>query len=435
MFTQVTFIIICFFYRMISWPITIVAGLRTLVRGIRQPVQWSGWYERVSGHWSNAPCGAVWVHAASVGETMAALNLINHLREQRDLSVVITTATVTAQQCLERLAPDLPRRLMPFDTRFWMTSLVKQVQPQCLLIMETEIWPNLILACRQQQVPVAIINARLSPVSVIRYQRIAFFIRPLLEAVPVLTQSTVDRDRYQKVLGARVQDALIGQLKTAMSPCPKVLQAGKILRACCSSPWLWVAGSTHAGEEEIILTAWQRLRAQGYQVSLILAPRHVERSNLVWDQVKSFNVSVWSERTENTPIEDVLLVDRMGVLNIAYAAADIAFVGGSLVPIGGHNVLEALLYRCLTLTGPHTQHCQDTVRELVQGGMIDQVADLSDMQLSAEAVATKIQVLLDNREARLIRLNEAEAWLAKHRGVVLNYEADLRAKGVLVTDE
>jgi len=311
----------------------------------------------------------IWLHAASVGEVNAAIPLINALREQYSgYQLLITTFTPTgAQRARELVRMEVPVHFLPLDAGFAVRRFLKQVRPKALLIMETEIWPQLLLECRAQEVPVLLASARLSEKSVKGYSRFSGLIADALSDVQVAAQTETDRQRFIDIGVKPDNIAVTGNLKLAFELPEGVAVSGKELREKHGAKRpVWVAASTHEGEEEKVLDAHRRLLDKLPDALLLLVPRHPQRFDGVAETVRKSGLSfirhssnqICDRRTQ------VLLCDTMGDLLMFYAASDIAFVGGSLVDVGGHNLLEPAALALPLLAGPHNYNAKDVADQL-----------------------------------------------------------------------
>ncbi len=366
----------------------------------------------------------IWVHAVSVGEVQAAAPLIRALQERySDRSLLITTVTPTGAARVRRLFGDTVQHcFIPFEFPNAVRSFYRNVNPQAALIMETEIWPNLYRGCGIRGIPLILVSARISPRSVPGYRKLLPLIRETLShGIIIAAQSQVDADRFL-VLGANpVRTCVMGNIKFDVEADPAVLQEGKNLRAeLFGDRPVWIAASTHEGEEEIVLDVHRDLLARHPDLVLVLVPRHPERFSPVRDLIEKRGFSLVA-RTENRPAGDaaVFLCDTMGEVPLFYAASDVAFVAGSLVPIGGHNLLEPAVLGAPIVAGPHNFNAQDIVDLFVDRGacrvvagpeeLVETVSELlSDRERAASLGRAGQQLLEENRGAlkRLLVLLE-----------------------------
>ena len=314
--------------------------------------------EFVAGH------PVVWVHAVSVGETLAAERLVRELATALPgHAVVLSTTTPTGQQVArERFGAD---RVFyyPVDFAFSVRAYLQALRPSLLVLMESELWPRMLHECARAGVPVAVANARVSDRSLPRYRALRLFWRPLLAKVSLLlAQSAQDAERWREIgmPADRVRDA--GNLKYDIANDPNSPLAMLIRRNLPQDARVFVAGSTHDGEEALLLSAYVQAASQTSEPTwMVLAPRHPQRTDAVAELVRGralrvVRLSEW--RLASAPIAacSVLLVDTVGELSALYSIATCAFIGGSLVPMGGHNPLEAAQFAVPVATGPHFQN-------------------------------------------------------------------------------
>ncbi|MFM8845059.1 MAG: 3-deoxy-D-manno-octulosonic acid transferase [Gammaproteobacteria bacterium] len=371
-------------------------------RGFRDHGYWRNLPQRFGfGHFLSAP--AIWVHAVSVGEVQAAAGLIRALRAQHpDSPLVLTTTTATGAARAQALFGDtVELRFLPFDTRANVRRFLARVRPRLAVFVEKELWPNLLRECGAQGVAVVLASATISMRSLRRYQKlVGVFGETLREHTTVAAQSETDAARFCElgVPSARVQ--VIGNLKFDISLSAEVTAAGTALRT--ELGWqqrcVLVAGSTYAAEEAALLEVQQRLGAANIDLALVLAPRHPPRFASVADSLRSRGTaflarsamaSVAASPIAALPATDVLLLDSLGDLLAAYAAADLAFVGGSLVSdVGGHNLIEPAALAVATLTGPHGYNSADIVAALRKEGALAVVDDVDTLASTVAALAT-----------------------------------------------
>ncbi len=299
----------------------------------------------------------LWLHAVSVGELMAARSLLLQLAQTYPSHlIVVTTTTSTSAQLLKNLNIPCVHYFAPLDYIFAIRRFLKHVQPQILLLLETEIWPNWLHSCEKLKIPVLCINARLSQRSFLRYAKFRRFFPHLTQSIRLFCcQSEQDARRFSK-LGINQQRLVVtNSLKFEQALDPKRLHQGQRLRAQWHRPLVWIAGSTHAPEESWLLTIHEQLRETFPDLLLLLVPRHIERTEEIITICHQKKICVVRRSQGATPTANtaVYLCDTTGELNMLYAACDIAFVGGSLVVHGGHNPLEPASLGIPVLFGPH----------------------------------------------------------------------------------
>lgn len=348
------------------------------IKGRHDPA-WRGRVPERFGHVPQAPDGmAVWVHAVSVGEVMAALPLIRALIARHGAGQVwVTTTTPTGSaQVRAQLGEQVRHSFAPIDVHSVVTRFLDRVRPRQVVIMETELWPTLFRSLRQRGTPVTIANARLSPRSVKGYGRVGGFARSVLADVTlVAAQSNEDAARYRQLGAARVET--LGNLKFDPTPNADQCRAAEAIKTRWGVRPVWIAASTHEGEESAALRVHQQLLARWPDAVLLVVPRHPPRFDSVQAQIIASGLP-WARRSQadlTAPPPTVLLGDSMGEMWFYLALADIAFVGGSRVPVGGHNVLEPAAVGIPVLFGPH-MHNFEFARDLLLGaGGAQQLAD------------------------------------------------------------
>ncbi|MEM7163973.1 MAG: 3-deoxy-D-manno-octulosonic acid transferase [Planctomycetota bacterium] len=367
----------------------------------------------------------VWFHAVSVGEVEAALPLIKMLEAERpDLEVVISTTTTTAHRVAVEKGEGRAVFLFPLDFGVCVRRTLRRVRPTLLVLVELELWPNLILNCRARRVPVVVANGRISASGFSRMKKVALLLRPFARRVDrYLVQNSEYGDRLQALGVAAEAVTVTGNLKFDRAPIADpgaVRERFEIDHAYARGGLRWIAGCTHPGEEAIVLDAHERLRAVYPDLTLILAPRHVERGGEIETSVvaRGFSVARWSAGPAATA--DVLIVDEVGRLAQLYACADVAFVGGSLIPRGGHNVLEPVLAGTPATHGPFTSNFKEVVGLLTPGGATVEVAD-------SEQLAATVGAWLGDPGARRAHAERGTQLLEAHRGVARRTAKEMAA--------
>ncbi|MEO5362154.1 MAG: 3-deoxy-D-manno-octulosonic acid transferase [Magnetococcus sp. DMHC-8] len=362
------------------------------------------------------PGRPIWVHAVSVGEVMAAQGLVRQLATRfPDYPIILSTVTKTGQQ-IARTMPELQATFyLPLDLPWIVRRVIRALQPRCLIVLETELWPALFHAMADAGVPVMLVNGRLSPRSFHRYHRVRRAMRPLLAPVRLFAmQSVADAERMQAI-GAPPERLLVtGNLKydQALQPPDPDRMAELARHLPRPAGLIWLAASTHPGEEEIILACFTRLRDDWPTLRLILAPRHPERSPTVEALVRQHGCGCTRfSQANGTWQDEVLLVDQVGWLTRLYGYAHLAFVGGSLVPHGGQNMLEPASLGLPILFGPHTFNFREVVQQLLE----DQAA--LPLQHSAELLPAMQGLLADGPRQRAMG-ERARAVITRNTGAV-----------------
>ena len=345
----------------------------------------------------------VWMHAVSVGESLSLLPLVARLREALpDVGVLITSGTVTSAQLLsERLPASVCHQFAPIDRPGAVRRFVQHWRPDLAVWVESELWPNLILETAARDIPMLLVNARMSDRSAARWRRAPHLSGPLLAAfTSVLAQTETDAARY-RALGAR-NVAVRGNLKNDAPPLPAEDDEVAALRRAIGDRPCWAAASTHEGEEEAVGEAISALRRAFPSLLTILAPRHPERGSAIAEMLKRRGLAT-ARRSEGgviAPATVVYLVDTLGELGLVYRLADIAFIGGSLGPHGGHNPLEPARLDCALIAGPHTENFAEAYAALESAGALGRVSD-------ADALAGAVRTLLDDETRRTVRATAA----------------------------
>lgn len=333
--------------------------LRLAWRGLRAPAYLRRWPERFG--FIEPPLGSqvIWLHAVSVGEVQAAQPVIRALLERYpDHSLLVTTVTPTGSARVQALfGGEVAHVYAPYDLPGAVTRFFDRVRPCVAIVMETELWPNLFATCRRRSVPLLLINARLSGKSLRGYRRVRSLVAQTLSAVTeIAAQGEADAQRFLSLGADGARVAVTGNLKFEQRVVPSLLERAEVLRR----DWgpnrpVWIAASTHEGEDELVLDVFRQLRRQFGDCLLVLVPRHPERFEPVADlcRQRGLNTVLRSTREPCTAHTQVFIGDSMGELPLFYAASDVAFVGGSLVHHGGHNLLEPAALGVPVVTGPH----------------------------------------------------------------------------------
>ena len=348
-------------YTLLLYLLIPVVLLRLLWRGLALSDYWRRWPERFGFVPRPDQSVAVWVHAVSVGEALAAMPLIRALLEQHGTGRVLVTCTTPtgSARIHEALGDQVLHYYLPYDLPGACARFVDRLRPGQEVIMETELWPNLFAALSKRGIPLTICNARLSPNSFRGYSRVrGFATQTLARCHAVLAQSQADADRFI-ALGANPQRVhAVGNIKFDQAISAAQLQAGERLHRRLGRRPCWIAASTHQGEDEAAIAAHQRLCEEHPDALLILVPRHPQRFDAVARLLDQHGLSYLrrsqiDEGDQALPSAAVLLGDSMGEMQMYLQMAQLAFVGGSLVPTGGHNVLEPAALAKPVLFGPH----------------------------------------------------------------------------------
>jgi 3-deoxy-D-manno-octulosonic-acid transferase len=403
-------------YRLALYAAVPVVTCLYLWRGLRDRSYWRSFSGRF-GAGPARPGGGLWVHGVSVGEVQAGAPLLAAIRARHpDLPLTVTTFTPTGAARARSLYGSFADvRYLPFDLPGSVRRFLTRVQPRLAVVLETELWPNLYRECARRQIPLVLANARLSPRSLAHYRRLGRLFRDTLaEAALVVAQSRDDAERFRALGAAAARTPVAGNIKFDFDLPADIRARGAQLRATYAQGRpVWIAGSTHAGfEEEAILAAHRQLRALLPGTLLVLAPRHPVRFADVADALRASGESfVRRSQADLAGAYDIVLLDTLGELLAFYAAADVAFVGGSLVPVGGHNLLEPAALGLPILTGPYNASSAEIASLLQASGAAQMVHD-------AGTLAARVAALLTDTAAR-VRMGEAgSAVVAANRGAV-----------------
>ena len=359
-----------------------IVSLLMLVRGLKDRSYWRNFGERF-GFGTRLDSAGVWIHAVSVGEVQAAAPLVGHLRQHfPDVPLVMTTFTPTGAARARALFKDGVRvRYVPFDLPGSVRRFFNRIHPRLAVIFETELWPNMYHECGRRRIPLVLASARISAKSVGRYRKLGGLFRDALsQGVVIAAQTPADADRFKEIGVDPDKAHVTGNLKFDFAVPPNTIAHGRQLRELYAPGRLvWVAGSTHRGEEEAALEAHKFVRSVHPRALLVIVPRHPNRFNDVASVIEGSGARfARRSRASDEDLDvaaEVLLVDTLGELLDFYAASDVAFVGGSLVPVGGHNLLEPAALGLPIVTGPHNFNSEEIARLLISRGAAEVVAD------------------------------------------------------------
>lgn len=358
----------------------------------------------------------LWVHAVSVGEVQAGAILIRALLKQYpDRPILVTTGTQTGAQRVRALFGDsVQHAYLPFDMPGAVRRFLERARPLAGIVLETEIWPNLFREAHRRGIPMLLASARLSEKSVRRYTRLRSLARAALRDVSIAAQTQTDAERFVAIGADPARVTVVGNVKFDIDVADEIKQKGlAIRREQFANRPVWVAASTHDGEEEIVLNAHRKLEARMPDALLILVPRHPQRFADVKGLLESERIA-YVARSEAQPVRNdtrVLLVDTLGELLMFYAAADVAFVGGSLVPIGGHNLLEPAALSRPIVIGPHNFNAPDIAELFLSRSAAVQVD-------SADALGEQLATLLASEQERMSLGAHANEILGQSRGAL-----------------
>lgn len=406
-----------FFYALALYLLTPFVLYRLTARGIKYHGYLARWRERFGFFPDPGIRSSIWVHAVSLGEVNAALPLIEALmRRYADSRFVITTVTPTGSERVVRLFGERVFHVyLPYDLTRAVRRFLDRVHPRLAVIMETEIWPNLFMKCNERGIPIVIANARLSERSLRGYWPIQPLARRAIRCANVVAaQSAPDYERLLALGAAPERTATVGNLKFDLDIPDEVRERGAAFRAAAGAARpVWIAASTHEGEELAVLKAHAQILHRFPDALLLVAPRHPERFKPIAAACRGygFQTRTRSEEGEPDPGSQCFVVDTMGELLDFYAAADVAFVGGSLVPVGGHNLLEPAALARPVIVGPQTFNFAEVTENLVAAGAVLRIAD------GEELGAAVLRLLSRDAERRSMGA-AAAAVMERERGAV-----------------
>jgi len=408
-----------------------VVILHLLLRGLKNPDYFRRWGERFGFNDLRPDSPVIWVHAVSVGEARAAVPLINELLSRYpDTSVLVTTMTPTGSaEVLRQLGDRVLHCYVPYDLAWSVKRFLDKLKPCLAVTLETELWPNIFNGCKQRGIPIVVANARMSESSMRGYLRFEKLTRVTLSKVSLIAaQSRADARRLRRMGAPKEIIAITGSIKFEIKLPASLREAAESLRRDFGSMRpVWIAASTHDDEEKQILVAFRELRRTYPDLLLLIVPRHPERFVPVAKISRRDGYKTVLRSELRGPVDEdieVIIADSMGELLKLYAASDVAFVGGSLVPVGGHNVLEACAVGLPVIFGPH-MHNFDEISQLTldrnAGKQVETIPELvaavatylGDANLRFETGEKGKKLVLQNRGA-LERTSELIFTLAEN---------------------
>ena len=386
-------------------------------RGIKAPQYRRRWRERLGFYSPRSRKPVLWLHAVSVGEVEAAAELVRRLLSQYpERGLLITTTTPTGSARVHALFGEQVEHVyLPYDLPPVIERFFAHFQPQGAVFMEKELWPNLFAACRAKRIPLYVINARLSARSARSYLKIPALIKPTLACITTIAAQTED-DRARFIdIGARPdQVQVLGNLKFDLSIDESLwIEAVELKRRLFAGRFVWIVASTHHDEEAQLLPIYRQLKQRIPSLLCLIAPRHPERFAVVETLCRDqgFSVVTRSSAQSVTSAIDIYLADSLGELKLLYATSDVAFVGGSLVPVGGHNVLEPAAIGVPVIFGPQMFNFQEIADRML-------ALEAAIQCRSADAVAEAILRLYDNQDVRQHLVGQAQAFVRQNQGAV-----------------
>lgn len=405
-------------YSLVTALVTPLVLFRLAMRGIKTRAYLRRWHERFG--WFKTPKTiqkSIWVHAVSVGEVNAAIPLIKALMEKyQDHSFVLTTITPTgSDRVLQIFGNQVFHVYLPYDLPGAVKRFLRKTKPDLAVIMETEIWPNLFRFCKKREIPIVVANARLSEVSLKGYRWVGSLAAKAFNDTAFVAAQTETDARRMIQLGCQPEKIyVVGSLKFDIVIEQSTIDKGKDIRAHYqNSRMVWIAASTHHDDEVQILEAFSALKKRHPDLMLVIVPRHPERFETTTQSFRKlgFNTQLRSEAGLCDIHGDVFVVDTMGELLEFYASSDIAFVGGSIANIGGHNVLEAAVFSLPILVGPNTHNFDEITQLLDECGGSFTVHNSQD-------IITRMDQLIDDKSVRIKMGQAAKKLVKQNRGAV-----------------
>lgn len=410
-----------FLYTIIFYLLLPFILLRLWMKNRKIPNGLQFWHERLGFGLRPVSPGGIWVHAVSVGESLTAIPLIKLLQQRYpNLPITVTNETITGAERIRAGLVNVTQLYFPYDLPFILSKFLKILKPKLLILLETELWPNLLEACQLYQVPVALVNARLSERSARSYRRILPVTQKMLKNIDIIAaQFQADADRFINLGFPTEKLQITGSLKFDLTlPVQLSEKAQRWRKIWGQNRLVWIAASTHPGEEELILQAFTETRRSHPDLLLVSIPRHVDRTpqlqQLYSPTYKVVKRSDYNEENEESLIDavDIFIGDTMGELLVFYAAADLAFVGGSLVEKGGQNPLEPAAVGLPILSGPHTFNFATITEQLKQRNAKIQINNVIEL-------AEQVTSLLSDPQQRQQMAQQAKKFVSENKGSVL----------------
>jgi 3-deoxy-D-manno-octulosonic-acid transferase len=405
------------FYTAVFYLIIPFILLRLFWRSIKAPDYRLRWRERFAFYDKKFPQDVIWFHAVSVGEAEALFPLVRRLQAHNpQAKILITTTTPTGSARVRKvLGQTVEHVYLPYDTPDAVRRFMHCFKPVLAVIMETEIWPNLFIHCGGNNIPLYVINARLSEKSARGYQKLPSLFHPVLASVKkIAAQTQEDAERFIAIGAKPGLVVTVGNIKFDLEIPEQVILEGKQLKTSAfKDRFVWIAASTHKGEEQVFLDVYQELKPNIPNLLLLIVPRHPERFAEVSTLCNQNTLAVVS-RTSKQPCNlgtDVYLADTMGELKMLYAAADVAFVGGSMVPVGGHNLLEASAIGIPVLFGPYMVNFKEIAHKVLAHKAAIQCQDKA-------AIVRAIQSMYSDIAYRNLLTENGKLFVQTNRGAI-----------------
>ena len=390
---------------------------RLIRRGFSARDYWQRWGERFGYSQQPELMDSVWIHAVSVGEVQAAIPLVEYfLGQEKSPPVVITTMTPTGSSRVKRLFGDRVQHVYaPYDLPDAIARFLNRINPMKVIVMETEIWPNMITWCFKRDVPLILANARLSERSARGYRRVVRLSKLALRRIRLIAaQSEADEQRLIHIGALPEQITVTGSIKMDIEMPASLREQGAVLRRRIGvDRAIWVAASTHEGEEQQVLQAFRQVRQTNPDCLLVLVPRHPERADVVEALCRGEGYQVLRRTSDKgaDELQDIYLIDTLGELTHFFAASDVAYIGGSLVPVGGHNMIEASALGLAVVFGPHLFNFQEISSQLLE-------VDAARIVHDSDALAGVVSELLSDANLRHQMGENGKRFIEANRGAL-----------------
>ncbi len=406
-----------FFYSAIFYLIIPFVLFRLYWRGRKTPEHRRRWYERFAFYRQTYPQGVIWFHAVSVGEVEALFPLVKAIQNQHpDNPILITTMTPTGSARVKAvLGESVVHVYVPYDLPDAVQRFMQCFKPKLAVMIETEIWPNLFVYCGKHHIPLYIVNARIAARSVANYQKLSAFIHPALAQVSLIaTQTEQDAEHFIAIGSIKDKVKNLGNIKFDVEIAQETIEEGLRLKAdLFYGRFVWLVASTHKDEEAIFLELYQTIKTKIPELLLVIVPRHQQRfAEVTRLCTQQFNTVVRTNHAKPNAQTDVYLVDTIGELKMFYATADIAFVAGSMVSAGGHNILEAAAVGVPVLFGPYM-----TNFKAIADGVLKQQAAIQCQ--TKEDVVQAVLNLYQQPDYQAKLIAKGKAFIRDNQGTVL----------------
>jgi len=398
-------------------------------RGIKAPEYRKRWKERLALYQKQYPSNVIWIHAVSVGEAEAVFQLTKHLKNKypSDQFLLTTTTPTGSARVREVLGDSVIHVYLPYDLPCVINRFMSVFNPKIAIFMEKEIWPNIYAQCERKNIPVMIINARLSANSAKGYKKIsALFSSALLSVDWIATQTEEDKQRFIEIGAKKENVSVEGNLKFDLSVDEATIQQARdIKNKLFADRFVWIVASTHEGEEDAIFELYPDLKQKIPQLLILIVPRHPERFEQVQKLAKKKQLKTCMRSTGGlcTVSTDVYIADTMGELKLLYGTADICFVGGSLVPVGGHNILEPAAIGIPIMFGPYMTNFKEIAKNVLELGAAIQC-------MNKEAIKNAVIHLYQDKSFRLDMASKAKIFIKANQGATVRIE-DLISKRII----